>query len=148
MTESFFEQQHGYYIEDICVGMSALFAKTITEADVIMFSAISGDNNPLHLNEEFAYQTRFKTRIIQGMLTTSLWSTLVGTRLPGPGSAYVNQEMKFVKPVHIGDTINAKITVIDINLGKQLVFFDAECVVEHSIVACGQGIVWVPRRKI
>ncbi len=89
MTDTSYERQHGYYLEDISVGMSAIFAKTLTDADVTLFAGISGDTNPLHINEAFASQTRFKTRIVQGMLTTSLWSTLVGTRLPGPGSAYL-----------------------------------------------------------
>ena len=147
MTDTAFEQQHGYYLEDISVGMSAIYAKTITEADVTLFAGISGDTNPLHINEEFASQTRFKTRIVHGMLTTSLWSTLVGTRLPGPGSAYMSQEMKFIKPVHVGDTVTAKVTVAEIDKDKQRVYLDGECLVAGAVVAIGRGVAWVPRRN-
>ena len=125
MEDTVFEKQHGYYLEDLSIGMDAIFAKTITEADVLMFAAVSGDTNPLHLNAEFAEKTRFQQRIVHGMLTTSLWSTLVGTRLPGPGSAYMGQEINFLKPVHIGDTVTAKLTVARIDSEKQRVFLNA-----------------------
>ena len=148
MTEPFFEQQHGYYLEDIAVGMRAVFAKTITDADVVLFAGISGDTNPLHINEAFASRTRFKTRIVQGMLTTSLWSTIVGTRLPGPGGAYMRQELRFLKPVHVGDTVTAIMTVVDIDERKQRITLDAECRVADAVVASGSGVVWVPRKTV
>ena len=142
-----YDQQHGYYFEDLSVGMSAIFAKTITEADVLMFAAVSGDTNPLHMNREFAEQTRFNRQIVHGMLTTSLWSTLVGTRLPGPGSAYMSQEINFLKPVHIGDTVTARMTITKIVEKKQRVFLNAEAFVGEILVATGQAKVWVPRRN-
>lgn len=141
-----FAAQHGYYLEDITLGMSALFAKTMTDADVLAFAAVSGDHNPLHVNEEFAAATRFKTRIVHGMLTTSLWSTLVGTRLPGPGAAYMSQDTRFLKPVHVGDTVTARMTVVAIDLTRQRVELDAECLVRGEQVAVGRARVWVPRR--
>lgn len=144
--DSDFEAQHGYYLEDLSVGMQAVYAKTLTEADVLMFAAVSGDTNPLHLNAEFAGQTRFKQRVVHGMLTTSLWSTLVGTRLPGPGCAYMGQELNFYKPVHIGDTVTATVTLTEIIKEKQRVLLDAEAHVGGEIVAAGQARVWVPRR--
>ena len=147
MSDTNFRQLHGYYLEDIAVGMSAVYTRTFTEEIVKLFADVSGDTNPLHLNETFASQTRFKKRIIHGMLTTSLWSTLVGTRLPGPGSAYTSQELKFIKPVHIGDTVTAKVTVTDIDHEKQRVYLDGECFVAGALVAAGQGVVWVPRRE-
>ncbi len=147
MTDTSYERQHGYYLEDISVGMSAIFAKTLTDADVTLFAGISGDTNPLHINEAFASQTRFKTRIVQGMLTTSLWSTLVGTRLPGPGSAYLGQETKFVRPVHVGETVTAKMTVMEIDTDKQRVCLDTECLVDGNTVAIGRAVVWVPKRE-
>ena len=146
MRDLFYEQQHGYYFEDISVGMSAVFSKTITEADVALYAAVSGDMNPLHMSEEFAAHTRFKMRIVHGMLTTSLWSTLVGTRLPGPGSAYMSQEMNFLKPVHIGDTVTARVTVHEIHEEKQRVYLNCECLVRGELVAVGNGKVWVPKR--
>ncbi|MEJ2588361.1 MAG: MaoC family dehydratase [Deltaproteobacteria bacterium] len=146
MPNDIFEQQHGYYLEDISVGMWAVYEKTITDADVALFAGVSGDTNPLHINEAFASQTRFKTRIVHGMLTTSLWSTLVGTRLPGPGSAYMSQEMKFIKPVHVGETVTARMTVAEIDPEKQRVYLDGECHANDMLVAFGRGVVWVPKR--
>ena len=144
--EDSFAAQHGYYLEDLRLGMSALFAKTMTDADVLAFAGVSGDHNPLHVNEEFAAGTRFKTRIVHGMLTTSLWSTVVGTRLPGPGSAYMSQDTRFLKPVHVGDTVTARMTVVAIDTDKQRVELDAECLVAGEQVAVGRARVWVPRR--
>ena len=81
----------GYYLEDLAEGMSAVFGKTITDADILMFAGVSGDTNPVHLNEEFAAATAFRGRIAHGMLTASLISTVLGTKLPGPGCIYTHQ---------------------------------------------------------
>jgi hypothetical protein len=86
---------NGYYLEDLDVGMKAVFGKTITEADILMFAGVSGDTNPVHLDEEFAAATPFGGRIAHGMLTASLISTVLGTKLPGPGSIYLSQSMRF-----------------------------------------------------
>ena len=144
--DDIFAAQHGYYLEDLTLGMSALFAKTMTDADVLAFAGVSGDHNPLHVNQEFAAGTRFKICIVHGMLTTSLWSTLVGTRLPGPGSAYMSQDTRFLKPVHVGDTVTARMTVVAIDEARQRVELDAECLVRGEQVAVGRAKVWVPRR--
>ena len=146
MTESVFSRLHGHYLEDLSEGMSAVVAKTITDADVTLFAGVSGDTNPLHINEEFAAETRFKTRIVHGMLTTSLWSTLIGTQLPGPGCAYLKQETTFTRPVHAGDTVTATVTVARIDHNKQRVHLDCECTVFEEPVAVGKAVVWVPRR--
>jgi len=147
MPDSDFDRQHGRYLEDISVGLKEVFTKTITDADVVMFAGVSGDNNPLHFSEEFASQTRFHGRIVHGMLTASLLSTLVGTRLPGPGSAYMSQELEFLKPVRVGDTVTAQMTVVEIDRHKQRVYLDAECRVGGERVISGRGVVWVPRRE-
>ncbi len=147
MTNDVNQAQHGYYLEELEIGMSAVFAKTFTDADVLAFAGASGDVNPLHLNEEFAASTRFKRRIIHGMLTTSLWSTLVGTRLPGPGAAYMGQETRFLKPVHVGDTVVARATVVEIDQEKQRIALDTECLVAEARVARGRAQVWVPRKN-
>ena len=139
--------QHGYYLEDLALGMSAVFGKTFTDADVLAFAGASGDVNPLHINEAFARSTRFGRRIIHGMLTTSVWSTLVGTKLPGPGSAYMSQETRFLRPVYVGDTVTGKATVSAIDHDKQRVSLDTECEVEGRRVAVGEALVWVPRRE-
>lgn len=87
------KELHGYYIEDLEPGMSALYSRTMTEADIVMFAGISGDFNPLHLNREFSERTQFGSCIAHGMLTASLISTVVGTKLPGPGAIYLKQDL-------------------------------------------------------
>lgn len=101
--------------------MSASYAKTITETDIVIFAGISGHNNPLHLNEEFARESIFKGRIAHGMLTAVFISTVLGTKLPGPGCVYLNQEVKFKAPVRSGETVNTTITISDIILKKKRV---------------------------
>ncbi|MCW3488839.1 MaoC family dehydratase [Dethiobacter alkaliphilus] len=98
---------------DIRVGDSASFSKTLAEADVYNFAGISGDFNPIHVDEEFAKTTRFGKRIAHGMVTASFISTLVGMYMPGRNALYLSQEMKFVKPVFIGDTLTATATVLE-----------------------------------
>ena len=92
-------------------GDSASFAKTITEADILLYAAVSGDTNPLHLDAEYARTTRFGQRIAHGMLTAGLISTVLGTKLPGPGTIYTGQSLRFAGPVHIGDTVTATATI-------------------------------------
>ncbi|MCB1753169.1 MAG: MaoC family dehydratase [Gammaproteobacteria bacterium] len=146
MNKEIFDALHGYYLEDIKIGQTAVVSKTITEADVLLFSAVSGDDNPLHMNREFAQHTRFNERIVHGMLTTSLWSNLVGTRLPGPGCAYMGQEINFLKPVRIGDTVTAQLTVTRVDKERQRVYLDATAMVGDLLVANGETRTWVPRR--
>ena len=102
---------HGYFIEDLIEGMSALYAKTITEADIVIFAGISGDNNPLHLNEEFAKESIFRGRIAHGMLTAVFISTVLGTKLLASGCIYMNQEVKFRAPVRPGETVTTTVTI-------------------------------------
>ena len=96
---------NGYDIEDLEPGMSATFAKTITEADIVLFAGASGDNNAVHINEEFAQTTAFKGRIAHGMLTASVISAAIAGRLPGPGTVYLGQNLRFKAPVRPGDTV-------------------------------------------
>ena len=102
--------------DDLAVGQEAAFAKTITEADIAHFVAVTGDTNPLHVDTEFAQQTFFGERIAHGMLSAALFSTLVGLHLPGIGAIYRSQSLEFLRPVYIGDTITAhfRITAIDL----------------------------------
>ena len=88
-----YEKLRGLYIEEIEIGQEAIISKTITESDIILFSAVTGDNNPVHTSEEFAKETIFKKRVGHGFLTASLISTVIGTKLPGPGSIYLNQSL-------------------------------------------------------
>ena len=126
--------------------MEAIYAKTFSEVDIALFVGISGDTNPLHTNAEFAKDSRFSQRIIHGMLTTSLWSTLIGTRLPGPGSVYMSQDIRFIKPVYIGATVTAKVMIAEIYEEKQRIALDCECHVGDEVVATGRALIWVPQR--
>ncbi|MBE7638493.1 hypothetical protein GUA87_16670 [Sneathiella sp. P13V-1] len=135
---------HGYYLEDLEVGMTAAFAKTVTEADIVMFAGVSGDTNPVHLNADFAAGTMFKERIAHGMLSASFLSTVFGTKLPGPGAIYMHQSLNFKAPVHIGDTVNASVTLREIN-GKRATF-DCICEVGETVVLDGEATLMVSKR--
>ena len=97
------------------------------ESDVVLFSGVSGDNNPVHISEEFAKNTLFKRRVAHGFFTASLISTVIGTKLPGPGSIYLKQSLKFIAPVYIGETINVKVKVKSIDLSKKKVILETFC---------------------
>lgn len=103
----------GLTMREISVGDSADFSKTITETDIVLFAGISGDFNPVHINAEEAKSGMFGQRIAHGMLSASFISNAIGNKLPGPGTIYLSQELKFVKPVYIGDTVTAIVTIIE-----------------------------------
>lgn len=137
---------HGYYIEELSEGMSASFGKTVTDADIVLFAGISGDTNPVHLNEAFAKETMFKGRIAHGIFGASLISAVLGTKLPGPGCIYVNQTLRFKAPVRAGETLIATVTVKSINTQKKLVTLDTVCTVDDKAVIEGEAMVMVPAR--
>jgi 3-hydroxybutyryl-CoA dehydratase len=137
---------HGYYLEDLSVGMSAVHAKTITDADVVMFAGVSGDTNPVHMNEQFGATTMFKGRIAHGMLSASLLSTVFGTKLPGPGAIYVAQNLRFKAPVRVGDTVVARCTIREIVADKRRVVFDCVCTVDGKPVIEGDATLMVSRK--
>lgn len=110
----------GFTIDDIYVGQKASISKTITDADIYNFAGITGDFNPIHINDDFAKITRFGNRIAHGMLTSSFISTVVGMALPGAGALYLGQTLKFVKPVFVGDTIYVEVTVTEIRKEKKI----------------------------
>ncbi|MCP1289108.1 MULTISPECIES: MaoC family dehydratase [Chromobacterium] len=134
------------WFEDLGLGDFAEFSKTITEADVLMFAAVSGDNNPVHINQEYAEQTPFETRIAHGMLTASLISTVVGTQLPGHGTIYLSQSTRFKAPVRIGDTVTARATVIELNPDKHFVKLATQCSVRGKVVLEGESLVKAPSK--
>ena len=136
----------GYFIEDLQEGMTAVFGKTITDADILMFAGVSGDTNPVHLNEEFAAGTAFQGRIAHGMLTASLISTVLGTKLPGPGCVYLSQNLKFLAPVRVGDTVRAEVTITAIDRLRRRVTFATACKVGGKSVLEGEAVTVVPRR--
>ncbi|MFO7640148.1 MAG: MaoC family dehydratase [Candidatus Competibacteraceae bacterium] len=139
---------HRYFLEELKVGMTASYAKTVTETDVILFAGISGDNNPVHVNEEFATQTRFKGRIVHGMFSAGLISCVAGTRLPGPGAVYVDQSLRFKAPVRIGDTVTAVCTIREINHERARVVMDTVCTVKGKVVVEGCATFLVDRRPV
>lgn len=104
----------GKTILELKVGDTAEFSKTVSESDVYLYAGVTGDFNPAHINEVYAQQTFFKTRIAHGMLTAGFISTILGTRLPGPETIYLKQELSLMAPVRIGDTVMAKVEVIEI----------------------------------
>lgn len=134
------------YFEDMKLGDSAEFGKTITEADVLMFAAVSGDTNPVHLNQEYAETTPFKTRIAHGMLTAGLISTILGTRLPGEGTIYLSQSARFKAPVKLGETVTARVTITALDPAKKRVTFATRCTVGDKVVLEGESLVIAPSR--
>ena len=139
-------QLHGHYFEDIRIGMSAIYSKTITDADILLFSGVSGDTNPLHLDQDFAASTMFKSRIAHGMLSASLISTIFGTKLPGPGCIYLSQNLRFKAPVRSGDTVQAQATVREILPERHWVKFDCICRVGNTVVIEGDALIMVQSR--
>ena len=136
----------GLSIDKLSVGQSARFSKTITETDIYLYAGISGDFNPAHVNEQYAAKTFFKTRIAHGMLTASFISTLIGTILPGPGSIYMRQELNFLAPVKIGDTVTAIAEVTEIIADKKRVRLKTWCVNQDgTTVLDGEALVSPPR---
>ena len=138
---------YGYFFEDLSVGMQATVSRTITETDLRNFSGVSGDTNPMHLNEEFAKETPFGGCIVHGMLTASLISAVIGTKLPGPGCIYMSQTLKFMAPVRVGDTVYAVATVKELVPEKKRVVLDTKCYVRDIIVIDGEAIIKVPSRQ-
>lgn len=134
-------EQQGYDIEDLQVGMSASFARTISEADITLFSGLSGDNNAIHINEDFAATTPFRGRIAHGFLTASVISAVVSNRLPGPGSVYLAQQLRFRAPVRPGDTVHAIVTVKDIDRKKACAVLETVCRVKGQVVIDGEATV-------
>ena len=141
-----FAAMNGLFLEDLSVGQSAMFGKTVTEADIMAFAGVSGDTNPIHLHEAFAKTTRFGQRIAHGMLSGSFISTVIGTKLPGPGAIYVSQTMNFMAPVLIGDTITAVATVSAIDATKRRVTLKTQCLNGDKVVIDGEATILVPRR--
>lgn len=140
------DELHGYYLEDLTVGMSKIYSKTISEADIVMFAGISGDTNPVHLNRLFAEGTVFKERIAHGMLSASFISTVLGTQLPGPGCIYLSQSLNFRAPVKAGDTVVARATVRAIDREKRRVTLETVCSVGDTVVIEGEALAMVASR--
>lgn len=135
-----------YFIEDLELGMEASHEKTVSEDDINSFADVSGDYNPVHMDEAYAAGTFFKSRIAHGMLTASFISTVLGTRLPGPGCIYLSQNLRFLAPVRIGDTVKALARVASLDMAKRRAQFACHCEVDGKIVVEGEATVFVPSR--
>lgn len=131
-------------INKIKIGMRAEYSQTITDSDIKFFAAISGDRNPVHLDEIYAEKSRYKKRIAHGLLTASFFSAIFGTKIPGEGCVYVSQNLKFKRPVYIGDTVVASVEVTGLDFGKKRVLFSTECRVKNKVVTSGEAEIYIP----
>ena len=135
------------FIEDFTVGMESTTEKTVTIEDIKRFAEVSGDFNPVHLDEEFAKKTIFKGRIAHGFLTASFISTVIATELPGPGSIYLKQSLKFLAPVYIDEKILVKVRIIEINIEKSKVKLITECFKNKTLVLTGEAEILIQAKK-
>lgn len=134
-------------IEDIEMGMTWYVRKVITDQDIEKFAEISTDHNPVHLDDEYARDTIFEGRIAHGMLTAGLVSAVIGEQLPGHGTIYMSQNLKFLAPVRPGDLVHAEVKVIDMVIDKRRVKLDCRCEVNGKNVLVGEAMVLAPSRK-
>ena len=134
-------------IEDLHIGLSRTLSKIVTDRDIEMFAEVSTDRNPVHLDEDYARDTMFHGRIAHGMLTASLISAVIGEQLPGHGTVYLGQNLKFLAPVRPGDLVEARVTVLDIDHSKRHVKLDTVCTIDDKPVLKGDATVLAPSRK-
>ena len=138
--------QQSRCFEDLEVGMEASYVRSVSDEDIVLFAQLTGDNNPLHLDADYAAGTMFKERIAHGMLTASYLSTIFGTRLPGPGCIYVSQSLSFRGPVRIGDMVTARVTLTELIPAKKRAIFACDCSVGGKTVLQGEAVLMVPSR--
>ena len=135
------------FIEDMEIGMVRSRVKTITDRDITLFAEVSTDHNPVHLNDDYARDTMFQGRIAHGMLTASLISAVVGEQLPGHGTVYLSQNLRFMAPVRPGDLLEAFVKVLAIDHAKRRVTLETHCMVGNTLVLKGDALVLAPSRK-
>lgn len=136
----------GYTLDQLKIGQRASFSKTVSETDVYLFAGITGDFNPAHINQAYAEKTAFKTRIAHGMLCAGFISTVLGCQMPGPGTIYVSQDLNFMAPVAIGDTVTATAEVVEIMTEKKRVRIKTVCTNQNGKkVLKGEALVSPPR---
>jgi 3-hydroxybutyryl-CoA dehydratase len=136
----------GKTIDELKVGDTAEFTKTVSEADIYMYAGVTGDVNPAHIDEVYASDTFFKTRIAHGMLLAGFISTVLGNRLPGNGTIYMKQELEFLAPVHIGDTVTARAEVVEVVKERNQVKLRTTCVKQDgTTVVDGEALVSPPK---
>ena len=134
-------------IEDLEVGMMRSLTKEITDLDIELFAQVSTDHNPVHLDDDYARETIFEGRIAHGMLTAGLISAVIGEQLPGHGTVYLGQSLKFLAPVRPGDLVTAEVTVLEIDYSKRRVQLKTECLIDGKPVLKGEATVLAPSAK-
>ncbi len=134
-------------VEDLEIGMSRMLKRKLTQNDILLFSKVSGDENPVHLDEEYAQQTIFGRRIAHGMLTASLISAVIAEQLPGHGTVYLSQTLRFVRPVLPGQFVTTTVLVTHIEYSNRRITLDCACKVDEKIVLAGEALVLAPSRK-
>lgn len=137
----------GLYLEDLSVGQSSSLTRTVDAKGIESFAEVTGDNNPVHLDEDYAAATPFKTRIAHGMLSAGYISAVIGTQLPGPGAIYLSQALRFKRPVKIGDAVTATATITAIDAEKARITLETVCTVDGKPVVEGEATIMVPRRE-
>jgi 3-hydroxybutyryl-CoA dehydratase len=138
----------GKTIDQLNIGDFAEFSKTVSESDIYMYAGITGDFNPAHLNEKYAQETFFKGRIAHGMLAAGFISAVLGSHLPGPGTIYISQNLKFLAPIRIGDTVTAKVEVIELIQEKNRVRLKTTVENQKGVVAVvGEAMVSAPKKS-
>ncbi|MEM7491760.1 MAG: MaoC family dehydratase [Pseudomonadota bacterium] len=137
----------GFKFEDLSVGMSHETFHTITEKDIELFAEVSGDRNPLHMDEDYARQTPFGQRIAHGALTASYISGILGNNLPGPGAVFVGLNMRFRRPVFIGSEVTVRVEVTELQERGNKVTLKVSCIVDGKAAISGDALVMVPRRE-
>lgn len=147
MTEKFSKKFNKYFIEDLNVGQKVIFSKFISQKDINNFAKLSGDNNPVHLDKKYAEDTIFKTRVVHGFLTASLISAAIGTKLPGPGSIYLKQNLKFLAPVFPDNEVKVELKIKSVNMEKKTVCIETTCFVGEKEVLVGEAIILVESKK-
>lgn len=135
-----------YFFEDLSVGQSAEITRIVSAADVEAFAAVSGDTNPVHLDEAYAQTTPFQGRIAHGMLSAAYISAVLGTKLPGPGAIYLSQSLRFRRPVKIGVPVVTRVTVEALDERRGHVTFATVCQVDGKTVVDGEAVILAPRR--
>lgn len=138
----------GLFYEDLQIGMRDTYSRVVTCEDVHAFAAISGDHNPVHLDERYAEKTPFAGRIAHGLLTASFLSSVLGMRLPGPGAIYISQSLNFRAPVRIGDRVEASAQITDLCGARRRATLACLCKVGEKTVVDGEAIVLVPSRRV
>ena len=134
-------------IEDIEIGMTRHLRKTVTNRDIKLFAEVSTDHNPVHLDDAYAQDTIFEGRIAHGMLTAGLISAVIGEQLPGHGTVYLGQSLRFMAPVRPGDTVTACVKVTAIDYARRRVTLETHCAVGDTVVLKGEALVLAPSRK-